>query len=90
LPHTVIEAMNCSVPVVATNIRGTNEAIDDGRTGLLVSLDNEEGFANQIGRLFEDRQLSKQLVKKALAAVAEKFSWENNLVKLETELEKAI
>ena len=90
LPHTVIEAMNCSVPVVATNIRGTNEAIDDGRTGLLVSPDNEEGFANQIGRLFEDRQLSKQLVKNALAAVAEKFSWGSNLVKLETELEKAI
>ena len=90
LPHTVIEAMNCSVPVVATNIRGTNEVIDDGRTGLLVSPDNEEGFASQIGRLFEDRQLSKQLVKNALTAIAEKFSWESNLVKLETELEKAI
>ena len=90
LPHTVIEAMNCSVPVVATNIRGTDEVIDDGRTGLLVSPDNEEGFASQIGRLFEDRQLSKQLVKNALTAIAEKFSWESNLVKLETELEKAI
>jgi glycosyltransferase involved in cell wall biosynthesis len=90
LPHTVIEAMNCSVPVVATNIRGTNEVIDDGKTGLLVSPDNEEDFASQISRLFEDRQLSKQLVNNALSAVAEKFSWENNLVKLETELEKAI
>ena len=90
LPHTVIEAMACSVPVVATGIRGTDEAVDNGRTGLLVPSDNESALADGIARLLQDRNLAEQLAEKALAAVNERFTWESNLVKLEAELEKII
>lgn len=90
LPHTVIEAMACSVPVVATDIRGTDEAIDNGRTGLLIPPDNEQALASGIARLFQNRKLAEQLAEKALAAVREKFTWGSNLVKLEAELEKVI
>jgi len=36
LPMSVIEAMLCGLPVVATNIRGPREQVVDGETGLLV------------------------------------------------------
>ena len=89
LPHTVIEAMACSVPVVATDIRGTNEAVDNGRTGLLIPPDNEPALADGIARLFKNTKLAEQLAEKALATVSQKFTWESNLAKLEAELEKA-
>ena len=90
LPHTVIEAMACSVPVVATGIRGTDEIIENGKTGLSVLADSEKDLAEQLGRLFQNRKLAEQLAANALSVVREKFTWENNLVKLEEELEKVI
>jgi glycosyltransferase involved in cell wall biosynthesis len=36
LPMSIIEAMLCGLPVVATNIRGSRELVVDGETGLLV------------------------------------------------------
>jgi len=90
LPHTVIEAMACSVPVVATGIKGTNEIIENGKTGLFVLPDNEKNLAEQVARLFQDRELSVRLAANALSVVREKFTWENNLVKLEAELEKVL
>jgi len=90
LPHTVLEAMACSVPVVATDIRGTDEAVEDGKTGLLVSTDDDRDLARQVARLFQGKELSTQLAENALATVREKFTWESNLPKLEAELEKVI
>ncbi len=90
LPHTVIEAMACSVPVVATGIQGTDEIIENGKTGLFVLTDSEKDLAGQVARLFQDRELSARLAANALSVVREKFTWENNLVKLEAELEKVI
>lgn len=90
LPHTVIEAMACSVPVVATHIRGTAEVLDDGRIGLMVSPDNEKDLIDRITRLFKDRELAERLAANALASVKEKFTWDSNLTKLEAELEKVL
>jgi glycosyltransferase involved in cell wall biosynthesis len=37
LPTAVIEAMACSVPVVATNVGGIGELVEHGSTGTLVT-----------------------------------------------------
>lgn len=87
LPHLVIEAMACRVPVIATNIRGTNEVVKDGETGLLVEVDNDAQLKEKISILLEDKQLRQKLVDKAHQSVRENFTWEKNLPLLERELQ---
>lgn len=54
LPQAVLEAMNCGLPVVATDVGGTSEAVKDGITGLLVPARNPRRLADAISRLVDD------------------------------------
>jgi glycosyltransferase involved in cell wall biosynthesis len=51
----VLEAMLCSLPVVATNVSSLPELVVDGETGFLVPPDDVEALAAAIGRAFADR-----------------------------------
>jgi len=90
LPHSVIEAMACRTPVIATNIKGTNEVIENGKTGLLVNPDSDEELRDKIIQLLKDESLRKKIVENAYHKVLERFTWEQNLGILEKELEKVI
>jgi len=87
-PHTVIEAMVCRVPLVATSVKGVKEVIDDGKTGLLASSDDE--LRIKIAQLINDEGLRKKLATNALTLVKQKFTWEVNLPLLEKELETVL
>lgn len=89
-PHSVIEAMACRTPVIATNIKGTNEVIEDGETGLLVNPDSDEELKDKMIQLLKDDRLIKKIVENAYRKVSERFTWEQNLGILEKELEKVI
>jgi len=52
LPHTVLTSFAARIPVVATNIPGTNEAVYDEKDGLLIPIHNDQALANAITRLF--------------------------------------
>jgi glycosyltransferase involved in cell wall biosynthesis len=54
LPMSVIEAMLCGLPVVATGISGPREQVVDGRTGLLVPPAAVAPLAGALRRLAED------------------------------------
>jgi len=90
LPHVALEAMACRTPVIATNIKGTNEVVKNGETGLLVSPDNNAELKQSIVRLLKDQELRKRLVENAYRSVKDKFTWERNLSILERELEELI
>jgi len=55
LPVSIIEAMMMSLPVVATNIRGSREEVIDGETGLLVPVRNSKALIKAIESLYQDR-----------------------------------
>jgi glycosyltransferase involved in cell wall biosynthesis len=57
LPRCVMEAMAAGKPIVATNIRGNRDLVEDGRTGLLVELGDMPGLAKATEKLISDRQL---------------------------------
>ena len=61
LPMSVIEAMLCGLPVVATDIRGPREQVVDGQTGFLVPPGRVTELAAALGRLTVDAELRTRL-----------------------------
>jgi glycosyltransferase involved in cell wall biosynthesis len=61
LPMSVIEAMLCGLPVVATGIRGPREQVVDGETGFLVPPGTVAPLADALRRLAEDPLLRMRM-----------------------------
>lgn len=57
LPRCIMEAMAAGKPVVATDVRGSRDLVDDGRTGFLVRLGDAAGLAAALERLARDPEL---------------------------------
>jgi len=62
---------------VATAVGGTDEAVADGDTGLLVPPCDPEALAMAIRTVLSDRTLARELVTKGKARVASIFAAEN-------------
>jgi glycosyltransferase involved in cell wall biosynthesis len=73
LPLVVLEAMQCGLPVVATRVGGLPEAIEDGRDGFLVDLDEPAQMAERCLRLLRSPELRARIGAAARAKVAERF-----------------
>ncbi len=65
LPHTILEAMISGTPIVATNVGGIPEIIQDGKEGLLVEPGNLPELKTAILMLLEDEKLKISIVKGA-------------------------
>jgi len=61
IPLTVIEAMATKLPVVATNVGGLAELVEEGQTGLLAAQGASEELARCIIRLAESPELRRTL-----------------------------
>ncbi len=57
----IIEAMGCGKPVIATNVGGIPEIIEDGRTGLLVPPGDEKSLADAAIKLLTNKPLADSL-----------------------------
>ena len=61
----VLEAMAAGIPVVSSAIGGTEELIEDGRSGLLVAPGDSQGLAAALRRVLGDAALRERLVAEA-------------------------
>lgn len=61
IPLTLIEGMAAGLPVVATNVGGVSEVVDDGRTGFLVPHGDQSGLADRILRLADNPSLRLEM-----------------------------
>lgn len=81
LPATILEAMACGTPVVATNVSGIPEAIDNYRNGLMIDSLSDDQLTNAIEYILSDSNVRKRLSEGALKIVQERFSWSKNVEK---------
>lgn len=73
LPFAVVEAMAAARAIVATEVDGTREALDHGRTGLLVPPGQPAPLAQALARLLGDAALRQRLGAAAQAEAARRF-----------------
>ena len=74
LSNVLLESMAAGVPVVATDVGGTPEAIEDGVTGVLVPPADPNALADAICRVLTDPSLAAQLGHAARESAATRFS----------------
>jgi glycosyltransferase involved in cell wall biosynthesis len=61
LGSSIMDAMACRLPVVATRTGGIPELVKNGRTGLLVPVRNPAALAEAILTLYRDKRLAARL-----------------------------
>lgn len=61
LPLSILEAMRAGLPVVATNVGGVAETIEDGVNGYLVPKGDTDIFTNRLKILIRDRLLRRRM-----------------------------
>lgn len=76
LPLTPMEAFSVSKAVIATDIDGTREVVEDGYDGLLAETKNPTSIAEKIERVYLDRAFLEKLDGNAYKAFEKKFSIE--------------
>jgi len=74
MPNVVLEAMAAMLPVVATNVDGTQEVVVDGETGLLVLPADPETLGNAIVSLLEDETRRRGMGQRGYWRVQTQFS----------------
>ncbi len=75
LPRSVLEAAAAGCPIIATDIGGTREIIDENH-GILVAIHNSEGLAQAIKRFVADMPMRNGSSKNAQTYVHTHFDWD--------------
>ena len=73
-PKVLQEAAACGRPIVASDVPGCREAVEDGENGLLVEPRNSQDLADKIQTLIEDEGLLKKMGLKSREKAEREFS----------------
>lgn len=82
-PTVLVEAMAMEVPVVATDVGGTRELIEDGVHGLLVPRRDPGALAAAIQRSLDDREATARRIAAAHSRVEHELTFANRTRRLE-------
>jgi glycosyltransferase involved in cell wall biosynthesis len=73
-PFAVLEGMAAGLAVVATDVGGTAEAIEDGHSGLLVAAQDAGALASTVAGLLDDGPARERLGNAARERVERHFT----------------
>ncbi|MFJ1875714.1 MULTISPECIES: glycogen synthase [Streptomyces] len=73
-----LEAMACGTPVVASQVGGIPEVVEDGKTGLLVPLDDdfEAGLAHALDSVIGDPEAARRMGEAGRERAVGEFGWD--------------
>ncbi|MFC1994375.1 glycosyltransferase, partial [Chloroflexota bacterium] len=89
LPKSVIEAMACGTPVLATSVGGIPDVIKDGETGFIMEDNSPETIAQNVVRALNNPNL-EQITQNARKLVEQEYSCEIIVGKYKQALEMVI
>jgi lipopolysaccharide heptosyltransferase II len=72
--RVIIEAQAAGVPVVATEVGGVVDIIEDGKNGFLVPPADSASMAEAVLKIYRDPQLSFNIAEAAIVKVREKYN----------------
>ncbi|MFH1137369.1 MAG: glycosyltransferase [Pseudomonadota bacterium] len=78
IPNVIMESLLHRVPVIATDISGIPELIEDRRTGLLIPQRDSRALARAVLEMVGDRDQALALAERGRAKVLEQFDPEKN------------
>lgn len=81
--RVLIEAMSFNVPVIATNVGGVNEIINNGINGILIEKRDPFIVANAIIDLLNDKEKSHKLVNAGRETVVMNFDIKKSIVAIQ-------
>ena len=81
---SVLEASACARPVVVSTAGGLKEVILPGTTGIAVAPGDVQAAAEALAVLVIDPALRKSMGEAGMRFVAEKYSWDSCVMKMET------
>ncbi|MFX1537033.1 MAG: glycosyltransferase family 4 protein [Promethearchaeota archaeon] len=81
MPLTILEAMSSGLPVIATNIPGTDEVVRENYNGFLVPPRDVEALRSRIQVLTDNREFCKKMGDNARRLVMREFSWRSTAEK---------
>lgn len=73
VPTTILEAMSCGIPIVATSVGGIAEAVQDGVAGIVVPPLDSDAIAEATLRLVRDPTLRASMAKHARRLALERY-----------------
>jgi len=81
-PYTIIEAMSCGLPVIASDVGGIREAIDN-KSGILVKRGDQKQIELALEKLLKNPSLVKEMGENAREKSRNEFSLDKMLKKTE-------
>ncbi len=90
MPNVVMEAMAMKKPVIATDVNGTRELMDEGRTGLIVPPKDPEALASAITSIIDNPEKLAEFGRAGYERVNREFTMAAMLNNLEHHLQQKI
>lgn len=79
---SLVEAMACGKPVVASDVAGFKEVLGSDKCGLLVPRNNWKEAALAINRYIQDPKLAEEAASHARQRVLQHYDWKKNLAQM--------
>jgi glycosyltransferase involved in cell wall biosynthesis len=83
LPLTLLEYMASGKPIVATNIGGVPEVVQEGVNGYLVQTGDYHALAQRINSLLADRDLAARMGENGRSIVKQRFTEQTMMQQIE-------
>ena len=75
LPVTITEAMSSGAAVIASDVRGCHDIINDGENGILIPYKSPGHIVKNFERLYGDRELHQRLAKTGMDHVRQEYNY---------------